>query len=63
MNLCMSVLVAMSRLDQAKSNFIMSVGKTKLRENLKAPASALGSISGEGQINSAVASTSHSKSF
>jgi hypothetical protein len=62
LNLCMSALVVMSRLDQVKSSFIMSIGKTKLRENLKAPASALGSISGE-QINSSVASTSHSKSF
>jgi hypothetical protein len=62
LNLCMSVLVSMSILDQAKSNFIMNIGKTKLRENLKTPASALGNISGENQISS-VASTSHSKSF
>lgn len=43
----MSVLVSMSRLDQAKSNFIMSIGKTKLRENLKNPSSALGHVNGE----------------
>lgn len=35
-NLCMSALVAHMILDSAKSDFIMSIGKTKLRENLSA---------------------------
>ena len=34
-NLCLSALVAQNALDEAKSAFIMSIGKTKLRENLK----------------------------
>lgn len=33
-NLCISALVAQMTLNSAKSDFIMSIGKTKLRENL-----------------------------
>ena len=41
-NLCVSALVAQNALDEAKSTFVMSIGKTKLRENLKTFTSAPG---------------------
>ena len=41
-NLCMSALVAQNVLNQAKSDFVMSVGRTKLYENVKSLPSILG---------------------
>ena len=61
-NLCVSALVAQNALDEAKSTFIMSIGKTKLRENLKAASSS----SGRNELNptgKAIGGSGNNKSF
>jgi len=62
-NLCLSALVAQNTLDEEKSAFIMSIGKTKLRENLKTLPSVSGGQGGTGTSGSPISGSGNNKSF